>query len=347
MLDLKKFKQEFDEQMKSYVQKKVDYAKNILQHERLDGFMDYLLDYIFQWGKRTRPYLVYLSYVGNGGENIKEIIRFGMIFELLHTMALIHDDIVDQAKKRHNVPTIHHHIAKQIGQKNMHIAEGQTIFIGDLMLSRVYELHANSFDFDTTLLQQAKINIHGMIEEVILWEMIDVDTMLEERVSANHLEKKNIYKTAKYSFSRPMTTGAILAGARQKIIDQIEQLGIQMGLAFQVRDDLMDLVQPDQSKTTFADIQDGVQTIFTHYIYENGTTAQQQLLEKAMGQKLDETTISGLQAMLQESGAIDYGKELIANYGQNAQNILTDIDMNSESQELYSKLIQKIVHIQL
>ena len=69
-----------------------------------------------------------------------------MIFELLHTMALIHDDIIDQADKRHNVATIHHYIANQIGKENMHIAEGQAILFGDLVLSRVYELQNKSFD---------------------------------------------------------------------------------------------------------------------------------------------------------------------------------------------------------
>lgn len=100
-----------------------------------------------------------------------------MIFELLHTMALIHDDIIDQADKRHNVATIHHYIAAQIGKENMHIAEGQAILFGDLVLSRVYELQNKNFDFDEKLLVLARDNIHAMIEELILGQMIDVDTM--------------------------------------------------------------------------------------------------------------------------------------------------------------------------
>ena len=145
-----------------------------------------------------------------------------MIFELLHTMALIHDDIIDQADKRHNVPTIHHYINSKI--QNMHIAEGQAILFGDLVLSRVYELQNKSFDFPTELMQTARENIHSMIEELILGQMIDVDTMTGETLSEEHLEKKTLYKSAKYSLSRPMTTGAILAGANKKQIDLIEEL---------------------------------------------------------------------------------------------------------------------------
>jgi geranylgeranyl pyrophosphate synthase len=57
-------------------------------------------------------------------------------------MALIHDDIIDEAKKRHNSPTVHEFIESILEktEKSHHIAEGQAILIGDLLLSRVYEL---------------------------------------------------------------------------------------------------------------------------------------------------------------------------------------------------------------
>ncbi len=334
--------------MKHYIQEKIELSKHILNHHKLNDFMDYFLEYVFQWWKRTRPYVLYLSYKAFGGQQDKEILRFWMIFELLHTMALIHDDIIDQADKRHNVPTIHHYIASKIWKENMHIAEWQAILFGDLILSRVYELQNKDFDFNKKLLYQARTNIHAMIEELILWQMIDVDTMTGDELSPEHLEKKNLYKSAKYSFSRPMTTWAILAEASQEQIKLIEQLWIQMGLAYQVRDDLMDLVAHDTSKSVFSDIQEWQQTIFTHYIYQNASKSDQELLRSCMGQKLNTKQISLLKEMLQSSGAIDYGRTLIKDYGQQAISSLEQITFqNTTYKTTFKHLIEKIINIEI
>jgi len=331
--------------MKSYIETKINLSKKILNHPKLNDFVDYFFDYVFKWGKRTRPYVVYLCYKGFWGNNDTEILRFGMIFELLHTMALIHDDIIDQADKRHNVSTIHHYINSKI--QNMHIAEGQAMLFGDLVLSRVYELQNKSFDFPTELIQTARENIHSMIEELILGQMIDVDTMTWETLSEEHLEKKTLYKSAKYSFSRPMTTGAILAGANQKQIDLIEELWIAMWHAYQVRDDLMDLVAHDKSKSAFGDIQEGQQTVFTNYIYKNASEEDKKLLKSCMWQKLNSTQISQLQTMLQNSGAIDYGKKLIEQYGQKAFELLEKTDLAEKEKMAFQLLTQKIVNIDI
>jgi len=345
-MDLKSFKIKFDEVMKTYVDKKIKLAKDILNHDKLNEFIDYFHDYIFKWWKRTRPYVIYLSYKTFGGENNEEIMRYGIIFELLHTMALIHDDIIDQSDKRHNVPTIHHYIASKIN--NMHIAEGQAILLGDLMLSRVYELQNKFFNFPEKLRIKAKNNIHAMIEELILWQMIDVNTMLWEELSDEHLKKKNLYKSAKYSFSRPMATWAILANADENSIQQIEKLWIKMWLAYQVRDDLMDLVQHDSSKSEFSDIQEGQQTYFTHYIFNQAKLENKTLLKSCLWKALSPDEISSLKTMFHESGAIDYGKKLIQDYGQEATQILETINFtNPEYKPQFSTLIQKITNIDI
>jgi len=56
-------------------------------------------------------------------------MHFGIIFELLHSMALIHDDIIDQSEKRHNVDTMHYYANKLLKEKNMHIASSQALLI--------------------------------------------------------------------------------------------------------------------------------------------------------------------------------------------------------------------------
>ncbi len=85
-------------------------------------------------------------------------------------MALIHDDIIDQSDKRHNAMTVHTYILTLLNgnPQAKRMAEGQALLIGDLLLSRVYELRFKDHDFDKALLFAARQNVHSMIEEVIL-----------------------------------------------------------------------------------------------------------------------------------------------------------------------------------
>jgi geranylgeranyl diphosphate synthase type I len=99
------------------------------------------------------------------------------MFELFHTMALIHDDIIDQSEKRHNILTVHHYIDSILDKSDRQISEGQAILIGDLLISWVYELRYKHHEFPEDLLLEARKNVHEMIEEVILGQMIDVDMM--------------------------------------------------------------------------------------------------------------------------------------------------------------------------
>lgn len=167
-MDLKSFKETFDILLKQYVDEKTSQAKNLLSIPKLNAFIDYITTFIFSGGKRIRPYCLWIMYKGFGGNQEKDALQFSIIFELLHSMALIHDDIIDQASKRHNVPTMHTYITSLLGEGKEHIAEGQAILIGDLMLSWVYELGNKNHDFSKKILEAARENVHSMIEEVIL-----------------------------------------------------------------------------------------------------------------------------------------------------------------------------------
>jgi geranylgeranyl diphosphate synthase type II len=79
-----------------------------------------------------------------------------------------------------------------------------------------------------------------------------------------------------------MMAGAILAGANQEVQQQITALGTHLGLAFQMRDDLMDLTGGDKTKSQFTDVQEGQQTYFTNYIFTNGTSEQKELLKNCL-----------------------------------------------------------------
>ncbi|MCF7835011.1 polyprenyl synthetase family protein [Candidatus Gracilibacteria bacterium] len=342
-MDLTKFKETFDELLEVYVKDKIEDAQNLLDDKRLNKMIEYVHTFMFSGGKRIRPYVLYLTYKGLGGEKDDAIFRFGIVFELLHSMALIHDDIIDKSQRRHNVSTIHYFIYKLLRKKNLHIAQSQALLIGDLLLSWVYELWYQNHDFDDKLLYNARKNVHRMIEEVILGQMIDVDMMLLEPTTGKMIEKKNQYKTASYTFTRPMLTGAILAGVDKSILENIRALGDYLGMAFQVRDDLKDILATEIDKRIFSDIQEGQQTFFTQYVFENGSDKDIRLLKRSLGKNLSGYRIKKLQNMFQKTGAIDFGKDLIKKYADESQHILSKIQFSDQNYKMFfESLINKL-----
>lgn len=344
-MNLSDFKVTFDAVLQTNVDEKINQSKNLLADPKLNSFVQYVQTFIFSGGKRVRPFSLCALYAGLGGSQDEDILKLGIIFELLHSMALIHDDIIDQSGKRHNELTVHEYIATVLPQttNTHHIAEGQAILIGDLLLSRVYELRYKVTGFDVDLLDKARLNIHEMIEEVILGQMIDVDMMISGPASLEMIDKKNMYKTASYTFVRPLLTWAILAGADAVQQGYVKEFGQYLGLAFQVRDDLLDLTGGDDTKSLFSDMQEGQQTYFTNYIFTKGTEAQQALLKDCLGRRLSEEEIVTLQEMFVSSGAIDYGRAMVQDFVAKARTSFAQINfVDPRAKAGLEQLIEKI-----
>jgi geranylgeranyl diphosphate synthase type I len=130
-MDLKTFKTTFDKELKKYITQKISNTQKLVKHPKIINFLEYIQEYIFSGGKRIRPYVFYtthLAFLNNQTtQSQQSALHFSMIFEILHTMALIHDDIIDKSDKRHNVKTIHKQIDTKIN--NPHIANSQAILI--------------------------------------------------------------------------------------------------------------------------------------------------------------------------------------------------------------------------
>lgn len=343
-MDIIQFKTSFDPKLKDYIRDKINQSKNLLGGTEIGKYFDYIDTFIFSGGKRIRPYCLWLIYKWFAWKADEDILRFSIVFELLHTMALIHDDIIDEAQKRHNVDTMHTHISNILWEEHKQVAESQAILIGDLMLARVYELVNSPYQFTDSLLQQARQNVHAMIEEVILGQMIDVQMMAGLSTNKEMIEKKNMYKTASYTFTRPMLTWAILAGASDKEKEDIIALGNLLWIAFQVRDDLMDITLWDKTKSLFSDIQEWQQTYFTQYIKEHGTEEDKKLLSECMGNTLDDDQILSLQNMFARTKAIENGIAHIHHYTKNARVLLDKITFKDRL--AYEWLLSLIIKIE-
>ena len=342
-MDISAFKKIHDKYLRRYVKRKIKEAQTIATWPRTQQILWYIEENIFAWGKRIRPYLIYLSYKLYGGKQDDEVIHFWWSTELIHTLALIHDDIIDKGDLRHGIACFHKFATNIIDSSNKeHLWMSQAILAGDLTYAWAYDVLYSQYTFKPDNLRLAQKHMQAMIEEVVVWQMIDVDSMTGDHVEIAKLEAKNHYKTWQYTFGRPMVTWAILAGADKKSIKHLQNIGMRLGKAYQMRDDILDVTISEWDKTThydnktkFSDIQDGQPTYITNYIYEHGSYAHRLAITRAMGKRLSPEQIVELREVCIESWAIAYGTNLLHTYLEEAKKLIQKIPVTDITYKEY------------
>lgn len=112
-MHLQGFKEHFDRMSRVWLSDKIDHTKHILRDQNF--YVEYIQNMFFSGGKRVRPFNVFIMYVAyekTGADPIdpqtlEKVFPFVLAFELLHTMAIVHDDRMDHADTRRNVPCMH------------------------------------------------------------------------------------------------------------------------------------------------------------------------------------------------------------------------------------------------
>ena len=173
-------------------------------------------------GKRLRPLLGIFCYEASGGEDIDEIMDLAIAFELIHTATLIHDDINDAAKLRRGIMTLH----ERIGQP-------KAIIAGDWLFVQGYGLSGRYTKECIDLIREACANI-AVSEFKQLDHVLDLSTSPEDYLQIVR------GKTAG-PFSAVCESAAIIAGATPEQSKALGRFGMELGIAFQLMDDLLDL----------------------------------------------------------------------------------------------------------
>ena len=246
---------------------KVEYVQNVIKsflpkkENCPETLYDALVYSMEAGGKRLRPILMLETYRLFGG-NKAVIEPFMAAIEMIHTSSLIHDDL----------PAIDNDELRR-GRKTTHAVYGEAMGIlsGDALLNYAYEtaLEAFRYNFDRDSLFMAmkvlaaKTGIYGMLGG----QSVDVENDKKGNLSPDlgMLEYIHKHKTSAL-IEAPMMIGAILAGAQKGEISCVEEIGGKIGLAFQIRDDILDVISTDDvlgkpvrsdaknEKVTYADL---------------------------------------------------------------------------------------------
>ncbi len=275
-------------------------------------------------GKRYRPILAILSYKVAGGEDQREVLDLALSSELIHTATLVHDDVYDQSKMRRGKPTIH----------STH-GTSHAIISGDYLFALGFEFGAK---YDKRVVGSIRDGCAGIASgEIRQFEHIhDLNTSPED-----------YYEIIDGKTAGPFASGcscaAMIAGSSKEISDALYDYGMELGRAFQLVDDILDLVGDDLiGKPRGTDVHEGKMTLPIIYALTMLHGIDREHLKDILTNFGDDR-LHELVELLERAGSFEYAKLLISNHVERALNhietlpdtvekdLLREIAMISES----------------
>lgn len=295
-------------------------------------------------GKRLRPHMTLLAYEAFGGKNIDAMIPVAAAHELLHASLLIHDDIIDRDDIRYGVKNINGQYkafyAQQPEPHRTHYAYSAALLGGDLLLSGAYALINQS-----TLGADEKHRATALLSESLFavagGELLDTEAALlpfdqtDATLIATH-------KTTSYSFVKPLLTGATLAGASDETQQQLRDLGLALGIAFQFTDDVLGTFGNEVAtgKSTTGDIREGKHTFLIEQYLDMSQPHDHALYDTTFGNPdAPRADIEALKQAIEASGARTYVEDVIDDYGDKARAILASFGLSQQYQTAFEHLI--------
>lgn len=305
--ELQRFESHFKQSMKSNV-------------ALLDKIMYYI---IRRKGKRVRPMFVFLS-AKICGEVDESSFHAASLIELLHTATLVHDDVVDDAVKRRGMFSINALWKNKIA-----------VLVGDYLLSRGLLLAIDNEEYK--LLKIMSRAVKDMSEGELL--------QMEKSRKLDITE--SVYFTIIRQKTASLIGAACAAGAASTIdedarIDQMYELGETIGIAFQIKDDLLDYSTDDIGKPRGIDIKEKKLTLPLIYTLNNISSSQRKrLMNTVKKHNTDKKRVAELMDIVQETGGIEYATKVMHEKRDTALSIL-DQWPNNEAASSMRQLIDYV-----
>ncbi len=253
-------------------------------------------------GKRVRPAMAYWGFVAAGGDTSgPEISNLGAGLELLQAFALFHDDVMDGSLTRRGAPTAH---IEAITQHDEHGWSGEGRRYGESIAILAGDV---SLVLSDVLLADVNADVRRLWNElrveVNLGQFLDVVGTARGEVTLSTAERIVEYKTARYTIVRPLQMGAALAG-RNDLEESLERIGTPMGIAFQLRDDLLGAFGTPEvtGKPVGDDLREGKPTPLLAHARESASKTQAKILD-LVGQNMSADQVKAIQTIFVETGA--------------------------------------------
>ena len=252
-------------------------------------------------GKRIRPALLLLSakllnYQGRGA------VRLGAVVEILHTATLVHDDIIDDAKTRRGRPAA-----------NTQWGNSKCVLAGDWLYMQAFKIAVQERNFRIldTLIELTQQMVEGeLLQMERLGKLITLD---------DHFDL--IFRKTACLFSVCMRLGAILGGASAEQEDALGKYGHDLGMAFQIVDDVLDLTASEEvlGKPVASDLREGKVTMAVIHAIERCTPEERAKIETILNDRaFNGVTHAEILAILERYGSLEVATSRAAQYAESA-----------------------------
>ncbi|MBR3182624.1 MAG: polyprenyl synthetase family protein [Eggerthellaceae bacterium] len=286
-----------------------------------------LLEFSQNGGKRHRPLICFAACMAVGGD-VSRAVSAAAAIEHFHTAALIHDDIADDAELRRGEPCLH-----------LREGLGLAINMGDLGLQLVNGTVAKDPLLDDATKVRVLNELIDMTRRTIEGQALDIGWARDGRydVTPEDYLVMATCKTAHYSGAVPLAIGAIVGGGTEAQIEGLRNYGLDTGLAFQIQDDLLNLVgQAESTKKGFRDdITEGKRTlVVVHALQKLEGAKRDRLIELLSSRTKDPAELKEAVDIMTESGSIDYARGYAENLTSIAKNRLNDMVAPSPARDI-------------
>jgi len=279
-------------------------------------------------GKRIRPLFTVLSAELFGG-TLDNSLTAAAALEMFHNFTLIHDDIMDGAPKRRNLPTVH-----EKWNSNIAILSGDALMIHAFQELSHYE--ANTFKALSSLLHKTSI-------EVCIGQQMDMDFESMEVVSeAQYLEMIRLKTSVLLGCA--CAFGGIIGNASETDLHHLYQFGEQLGIAFQIQDDILDAFGSETKvgKQIGGDILSDKKTLL-YTTFQHRASSVEKARHQQLSKASPEEKIRGIKQLYLECEVLDYCKAVQENHWQKCQAHLNELETN-EPKDLLKELLTFIIH---
>lgn len=333
----------------------------------ITGFASELLS----GGKRFRALFTYWSWAAcrNVGSvqydedterrSAAALVDLCAALEMFHAAALVHDDLMDNSDSRRGKPAVHKrfeelHLSNGWSGDTSRFGSAGSILTGDIMLGWSSELFDSGVRRapNSAVAWACRDEFAKMRIEVMAGQYLD---MVEENAGATREQSEAVaranrvmlYKTAKYSIEAPLLIGAAFTGASPETLRGLSAFAIPLGLAFQLRDDVLGVFgEPELTgKPAGDDLREGKRTVLIALTREAlGSTAIKLFDEVLGGGDLTAEQVRMLQVTIKGTGALEKVEKLIQELGDESLAVLEQLELEVEAKQNLRQLALKVIN---
>ncbi len=272
----------FRDKITAYFESKefYEFVKENTSPNFMKDYFEILKKYL-RGGKCIRGYLVSLGYkICGGKQHTNDIVKAATAYEIFESAILAQDDMMDKGEMRRGIPSMYVYLGGD------HNAKSITTTIADAGFFLSNQLLSSTHFDAKTLIETQRIQ-NKIYIKTACGQLADLNLSTSEDYTEDEVLQMYELKTANYTIIGPMLIGATLAGAKPKQIKEIQNIGLNLGLIFQIKDDYLGIFgnEKEMGKTQCVDIIEGKKTILTAHFQKYCTPIQNMKFKHYYGRK--------------------------------------------------------------